>query len=170
MIVDQNKGALLPFDRVVKIDDVNNIRIYSINISDDVYLENIHRYISDWQNAEAIYQLNKDYPADTLLSRLNLKKYTHSVFFENNRLYTILETIDDRTIKMKDFLWEFFQGNKGKPPRLVVEKLSPFKYTLSEFPEGMEVDERTGTISWTPTKDQVDKQKNYVYRFRWIFP
>ncbi|MBT4144126.1 MAG: VCBS repeat-containing protein [Candidatus Marinimicrobia bacterium] len=159
MLVDENKGALLPFDRLVKIDDVSQIRIYSINISDDVYLENIHRYISDWQNAEAIYQLNKDYPADTLLSRLNLKKYTHSVFFENNRLYTILETIDDRTIKMKDFLWEFFQGNKGKPPRLVVEKLSPFKYTLSEFPEGMEVDERTGTISWTPTKDQVDKQK-----------
>ncbi len=159
MIVDQNKGALLPFDRVVKIDDVSSIRIYSINISDDVYLENIHRYISEWQNADAIYKFNKDYPADTLLSRLNLKKYVHSVFFENDRLYAILETIDDRTIKIKDFLWEFFQGNKGKPPRVVVERMSPFKFTLTEFPEGMVVDDPSSTIFWTPSKDQVDRHR-----------
>lgn len=159
MIVDQNKGALLPFERVVKIEDVSRIRIYSVNISDDVYLENIHRYISDWKNAEAVYKVNKDYPADTLLSRLNLKKYVHSVFFENDRLYTILETIDDRTIKVKDFLWEFFQGSKGKPPRVVVERVSPFKYTLTEFPEGMIVDEPSGTMYWTPNKEQVDRHR-----------
>ena len=50
------------------------------------------------------------------MSRLNLKKYTHSVFFEENRLWVILETIDGRTIKIKDFLWEFFHDGKGKPP------------------------------------------------------
>ena len=33
------------------------------------------------------------------------------------------------------------------------------KYTLLEFPDGMEVDQYSGTISWTPTIDQIDKQK-----------
>ena len=38
MINDKNKGALLPFKRVVKVDDVSTIRMYSINITDDVSL------------------------------------------------------------------------------------------------------------------------------------
>tara|TARA_B110000881_G_C18574175_1_gene517476 strand:- start:1237 stop:2031 length:795 start_codon:yes stop_codon:yes gene_type:complete len=37
--------------------------------------------------------------------------------------------------------------------------MSSLKYTLTEFPDGMEVDEYTGIISWTPTQEQVDKQK-----------
>ena len=37
--------------------------------------------------------------------------------------------------------------------------MSPIKYTLLEFPDGMEIDEYTGVIKWTPTIDQVDKQK-----------
>ena len=36
MINDKNKGALLPFKRVVKVHDVSAIRMYSINITDDV--------------------------------------------------------------------------------------------------------------------------------------
>ena len=37
--------------------------------------------------------------------------------------------------------------------------MSPIKYTLLEFPDGMEIDEYTGVISWTPTVDQVDMQQ-----------
>ena len=129
----------------------DNYRIYSIQISDDVYIENIDRYLMDWQNSEAVYLTESD-ALDTLsleVSRLNLKKYVHSIFWEDDRLNIIIEAIDDRTVTIKDILWEFFQGNKGKPPKIVARKLSPIKYTLLEFPDGMEVDEYTGTISWT---------------------
>ena len=37
--------------------------------------------------------------------------------------------------------------------------MGPIKYTLLEFPDGMEIDEYTGVISWTPTVDQVDLQQ-----------
>ena len=84
----------------------------------------------DCHNAEAIFYVDPKYPADSLMSRLNLKKYTHSVFFEDNRLWVILETIDGRTIKIKDFIWEFFHGSKGKPPRVIVERVNPFKFSL----------------------------------------
>jgi len=68
------------------------------------------------------------------------------------------EELDDKTVAIKDILWEFFQGNKGRPPKILARKLSSIKYTLTEFPDGMEVDEYTGTISWTPTQEQVDMQ------------
>jgi hypothetical protein len=160
MTSDMNRGALLPYDEVVPLERVENYRIYSIQISDDVYIENIDRYLMDWQNAESVY-LSEGDEADTLsleVSRLNLKKYVHSVFWEKDRLNIIVESVDDRTVAIKDILWEFFQGNKGRPPKVVARKLSPVKYTLTEFPDGMEVDEYTGVISWTPTSDQVNKQ------------
>jgi len=160
MASDMNRGALLPYDEVVPLERVENYRIYSIQISDDVYIENIDRYLMDWQNAESVY-LSEGDEADTLsleVSRLNLKKYVHSVFWEKDRLNIIVESVDDRTVAIKDILWEFFQGNKGRPPKVVARKLSPIKYTLTEFPDGMEVDEYTGVISWTPTSDQVNKQ------------
>ena len=81
IINDKNRGSLLPFKRVVKIEDLSNIRMYSINITDDVALANIDRFLGDWHNAEAIYFVDPKYPADSLVSRLNLKRYTHSVFF-----------------------------------------------------------------------------------------
>ena len=56
-------------------------------------------------------------------------------------MWAILYNTNGKSVKIKDFLWEFFQGNKGKPPRLVVERHSPIRYSLTEFPEGMEVDE-----------------------------
>ena len=159
MINDKNKGTLLPFKKVVKIEDVSAVRIYSINIADDVALSNIDRFLGDWHNAEAIFYVDPKYPADSLMSRLNLKKYTHSVFFEDNRLWVILETIDGRTIKIKDFLWEFFHGGKGKPPRVVVERVNPFKFSLLDFPEGMEIENSSGTLKWTPTIEQTDINK-----------
>ena len=55
MVNDKNKGTLLPFKKVVKIEDVSSVRIYSINIADDVALSNVDRFLGDWHNAEAIY-------------------------------------------------------------------------------------------------------------------
>ena len=157
--VDRNNGSLLPFKRVVKVDDVNNTRIYSVNISDDVAIQNIDRYLGDWYNANAVYYVDPNYPADTLVSRLNMKRYVHSVFFEDERLWVLISTLNGRTIKIKDFLWEFFQGNKGKPPRIIVERVSPMRFTMTEFPNGMEVDESSGTIRWTPKKKQIDTHR-----------
>jgi hypothetical protein len=156
-----NRGALLPYNQVVPLETTENYRIYSIQISDDVYMENIDRYLMDWRNAETVYLTESD-ALDTLtleVSRLNLKKYVHSLFWENDRLNIIVESVDDRTVAIKDILWEFFQGNKGRPPGVLARKLSTIKYTLLEFPDGMEVDEYTGTLSWTPTTEQVDKQR-----------
>jgi len=158
---DMNKDALLPYDEVIPLKSAENYRIYSIQISDDVYIENIDRYIMDWNNSDAVY-LTDDDVLDTLsleVSRLNLKKYVDYVFWENDRLNIIVESIDDRTVAIKDILWEFFQGNKGRPPKVIARKMSPIKYTLLEFPDGMEIDEYTGVISWTPTVDQVDMQQ-----------
>ena len=159
MVNDKNKGTLLPFNKVIKVNNTSSIRIYSINIADDVALSNVDRFLGDWHNAEAIFYVDPNYPADSLMSRLNLKKYTHSVFFEENRLWVILETIDGRTIKIKDFLWEFFHGGKGKPPRVIVERVNPVKFTLLDFPEGMEVENSSGTLKWTPSIDQTDIHK-----------
>ena len=156
MIDDRNKSAYLPFKRYVKVEDISTIRMYSINITDDVAISNIDRYLGDWHNSDAIYYVNPKYPADSLVSRLDLKRYTHSVFFEDDRLWILLTTRDGRTIKIKDFLWEFFHGDKGKPPRVIVERVNPFKFRLRDFPEGMEVEESSGTIRWTPSVAQAD--------------
>ena len=160
MTTDLNKGSLLSYNEVVPLELVENYRIYSIQINDDIYIENIDRYIMSWQSAEAVY-LTDGEERDSLsleVSRLNIKKYVHSVFWENDRLNIIVESVDDRTVAIKDILWEFFQGNKGRPPRILARRLSSVKYTLLDFPDGMEIDEYTGTISWTPTLAQVDKQ------------
>jgi len=159
MVNDKNKGSLLPFNRVVKVENVSAIRMYSINITDDVALANVDRYLGDWHNADAIYYVDSKYPADSLVSRLNMKKYAHSVFFEDDRLWVLLETIDGRTIKIKDFLWEFFHGGKGKPPRVVVERVNHVKFSLLDFPEGMVVDGASGTLRWTPSVEQTDAHR-----------
>ena len=161
MVSDMNEGALLPFDNVIALNRAENFRIYSIQISDDVYKENIDRYIMDWNNSETVY-LSDNEDNDSLsleVSRLNLKKYVDNIFWEDDRLNIIVESVDDRTIAIKDILWEFFQGNKGRPPRVTAKKMGPYKYTLVDFPDGMEIDDFTGNISWTPTLDQVDNQK-----------
>ena len=133
--------------------------MYSINITDDVAISNIDRYLGDWHNSEAVYYVDPKYPADSLVSRLNLKRYVQSVFFEDDRLWVLLNTRDGRTVKVKDFLWEFFDGSKGKPPRVVVERVNPFRFSLLDFPEGMVVEGSSGTIRWTPTVDQADAHR-----------
>jgi hypothetical protein len=159
MTADMNRGTLLTLNTILPLYPVANFRVYSVEIADDVYIENIDRYISDWENAPAVYLTEKGTPDTLEVSRLNLKKYVRSIFWEKDRLYLVLESIDDRTVAIKDVLWEFFQGAKGKPPKVIVRKMGPVRYTLTEFPDGMEVDEYTGVIKWTPSIDQVDKQK-----------
>ncbi|MFQ6611591.1 MAG: putative Ig domain-containing protein [Fidelibacterota bacterium] len=159
MTADMNRGTLLTLNTVLPLYPADNFRVYSVEVSDDVYVENIDRYIMDWENAPAVYLTEKGVTDTLEVSRLNLKKYVRSVFWEKDRLYLVLESIDDRTVAIKDVLWEFFQGAKGKPPRVVVRKIGTIRYTLTEFPDGMEVDEYTGVIKWTPTIDQVDKQQ-----------
>lgn len=156
LISDQNKGSLLPYTDPVRLNDVQRARIYAINISDDIYKENIDRYIRDWETAEAVYLIDPEHMGEEDFARLNLKKYVHSIFYENERLIVILETLDERTVSIRDVLWEFFQGSKGKPPRVFVERLSPYRYTLVDFPDAMVVDEYSGMLKWTPGKDQFD--------------
>ena len=119
------------------------------------------RYIGDWNAAEVIYLTSQGDMESEEFSRLNLKRYVHSVFWEDDRLIVIIEEKDDRSVNVKDVLWEFFQGSKGKPPKVIVERRSTIRYTLEEFPDGMEVDEFTGTLLWTPGKDQYD---NYAIK------
>ena len=52
-----------------------------------------------------------------------------------------------------------FSWGKGKPPRVVVERVNPFKFSLLDFPEGMEIENSSGTLKWTPTIEQTDINK-----------
>lgn len=154
---DRNEGLLLPMKRVVSVENTDAVKVYKVNITDDIYRENIDRYIGDWENAETVYLSSAiDSTNSVSVSRLNLKKYVHSIFFEDNRLVVILQTIDDRTVKVKDVLWELFNGSEGKPPKVVVERQPLIRYTLLDFPDGMTANELTGVISWTPSPQQVD--------------
>lgn len=157
-INDRNTGALAPFDEIVEVPDAANTRVYEITINDDIAVENIQRYLSDWNLAETVYLTDPDLSDENHVSRLNVKKYVRTIFYEDDRLFVFIETIDSRTVEIKDVLWEFFQGNKGRPPKVSVNRSSLWRYTLTEFPEGMTIDAGTGTLHWTPTKDQVDKQ------------
>lgn len=159
---DLNQGTLLPFDEIVPIDDVRSVKLYSVHVTDDIYWENIDRYIGDWNSASEIYVSDSNNENEDQVSRINLKKYVDHIFKEKDRLYLVVRTIDGRTVLIKDILWEFFQGSSGKPPRVVVEKQSLVRYTLLEFPDGMVVDELSGTIKWTPHSTQVDRHKVMV--------
>jgi len=156
MTTDMNKGTLLPYAHIVKIKDIEKARVYAVNIADDVYRENVDRYLGDWNAAEVVYQTGQGEMDSEEFSRLNLKRYVHSIFWEDDRLIVVIEEKDERSVNIKDVLWEFFQGSKGKPPKVIVERRSTVRYTLEEFPDGMEVDEFTGTLLWTPGKDQYD--------------
>ena len=69
---DMNRGALLPYNEIVKLETTENYRIYSIQISDDVYVENIDRYIMDWKNAETVYLTEGEDALDSLTLELSL--------------------------------------------------------------------------------------------------
>ena len=107
-----------------------------MNITDDVALNNVDRYLGSWHNADAVYYVDPKYPADSLVARLNMKKYAHSVFFEDNRRWVLLETIDGRTIKIKDFLWESLRIRLGDPVRIVKDSQRKSRTIPLANPEG----------------------------------
>ncbi|MCH7613068.1 MAG: VCBS repeat-containing protein, partial [Candidatus Marinimicrobia bacterium] len=79
MTTDLNKGSLLPYEHIVKLYDIEKARIYSVNIADDVYRENVNRYIGDWNAADVVYLTSQGEMESEEFSRLNLKRYVKSV-------------------------------------------------------------------------------------------
>lgn len=155
---DLNGGSLMTFSHITPIYSLENTRVYSIQIEDDVYRENIERYIGEFKNKKSILiELEESGPnGEQTVSRINLRKHVQDVFYEENYLIVVVKKIGGRQVKIKDVLWEFFEGNKGKPPKVLVERVPFNRYTLLDFPDGMFVDELTGGISWTPTLNQYD--------------
>ncbi|MEE9167790.1 MAG: Ig domain-containing protein [Candidatus Neomarinimicrobiota bacterium] len=155
---DLNRGSLMTFSHVTPVYDLENSRVYSVQIEDDVYRENIQRYVGEFMNKKSILvEIQEKGPdGEETVSRVNLRKHVQSVFYEDERLLVIIRDIGGRKVKIKDVLWEFFEGNKGKPPKVLVERAPFVHYALLDFPDGMFVDELTGAISWTPSLKQYD--------------
>ena len=70
MTSDMNRGALLPYNEVIQLESAENYRIYSIQISDDIYIQNIDRYLMDWNNAENIYLSDQKDVIDSSIAEL----------------------------------------------------------------------------------------------------
>ena len=161
---DFNKGSLMTFSHITPVYDRDNTRVYSVTIEDDVYRENIERYIGEFKGKKSILiELPEESKGqegeaerEKTVARINLKRHVQDVFYENDRLIVITRKMGGRWVKIKDVLWHFFEGNKGKPPKVLVERVPFDRYTLLDFPDGMFVDELTGAISWTPTMKQYD--------------
>ncbi|MFQ6673822.1 MAG: putative Ig domain-containing protein, partial [Fidelibacterota bacterium] len=155
---DPNAGSLMPFSHITPVYDLENTKVYSVQIEDAVFRENIERYIGEFKGKKSILvELEEKGPqGEETVARINLKRYVQDVFYENDHLIIVTKRIGGRQVKIKDILWHFFEGNKGKPPKVLVERVPFRRYTLLDFPDGMFVDELTGTISWTPTLKQFD--------------
>ena len=161
---DLNGGSLMTFSHVTPVYSLENTRVYSVQIEDDVFRENIDRHIGEFKNKKSILIETSEEPPgegveagdEQTVSRINLRKYVQDVFWENDLLYVVIRKIGGRQVKIKDVLWEFFEGNKGKPPKVLVERVTFTHYTLLDFPDGMFIDELTGIISWTPALNQYD--------------
>lgn len=155
---DLNRGSLMTFDHITSVYDVENTKVYSVVIEDEVFRENIQRYIGDFKARKSILIEIEEKGADgeDAVARLNLKRFVEDLFYEDDQLTLISKRVGGRWIKVKDILWHFFEGNKGKPPKVTVERVPLIRYTLLDFPDGMFIDEIKGTISWTPTTKQYD--------------
>ena len=162
---DYNSGSLMLFDNITAINEIKNSRVFSVEIEDDLFVDNIERYIGEFKSKKSILidhednKTNEEQLIEETVSRINLKKYVQNIFWENNKLIVIINTIDTKTPKLQDVLFHFFDGNKGKPPKVNVDRI-PFKqYSLLDFPDGMFVNENTGEINWTPSNSQFDNHK-----------
>ncbi len=161
---DLNEGSLMPFANVTPVHSTENSTVFAVEIGDDVYRENIDRYIGEFKAKKTILlELEDEEPKsddeveeEETVSRINLKRYVQDVFYEDDQLFVVVNRVGGRTVKIKDVLWHFFEGNKGKPPKVLVNRIPFVRYTLLDFPDGMFVDEHTGTISWTPNTNQYD--------------
>lgn len=158
---DLNRGTLMTFSHITPVYDAENTKVYSVQIEDAVYRENIDRYIGEFNSKKSILvELPEPGPeGEETVARINLKRHVQDVFYEDDRLIVITRKMGGRWVKIKDVLWHFFEGNKGKPPKVLVERLPLIRYTLLDFPDGMFVDELTGTITWTPTFRQYDTHR-----------
>jgi len=158
-IDDLNEGSLMSFAKITPVNSIEDSRVFSIEIEDDIYRENIARYIGEFNSKKTVLidfeeETNENNP--DLVSRINLKRYVQNVFYEEDRLIVIINRIGGRTVKIKDVLWHFFDGNKGKPPKVLVNRIPFVRYTLLDFPDGMFIDEYSGRLSWTPSTNQYD--------------
>ncbi|MAG20765.1 MAG: hypothetical protein CMF77_01160 [Candidatus Marinimicrobia bacterium] len=160
---DLNDGSLMTYSHVTPVYDVEKARVYAIEIGDDVFRENIDRYVGEFKMKKSILIDVDEETGDgaeeaeeETVARINLKRYIQDVFYEDERLVIVIKEVGGRTVKIKDALWHFFEGSKGKPPKVLVERIPFIRYTLLDFPDGMFVDEHTGIISWTPTLKQYD--------------
>lgn len=158
---DLNRGSLMTFDHITAIHDVDNTKVYSVVIEDEVFRENIQRYIGDFKAKKSILIEIEEKGADgeDVVARLNLKRFVEDIFYEDDQLTLISKRVGGRWIKVKDILWYFFEGNKGKPPKVNVERVPLIRYTLLDFPDGMFIDEIKGNIYWTPTTKQYDAHR-----------
>ncbi|MFQ6675206.1 MAG: Ig domain-containing protein, partial [Fidelibacterota bacterium] len=158
---DLNRGTLMTFSHVTPVYDAENTKVYSVQIEDAVYRENIDRYIGEFKSKKSILvELEEPGPeGEETVARINLKRYVEDVFYEDDRLIVVIRKLGGRWVKIKDVLWHFFEGNKGKPPKVLVERVPLTRYTLLDFPDGMFVDELTGTLTWTPTFKQYDTHR-----------
>ena len=163
-IKDLNEGSLMSFAKITPVYSVKDSRVFAVEIDDDVYRENIDRYIGEFKAKKSILvdvdeeelDSEKQGKEEETVSRINLKRYVQDVFYEDDQLIIVIKKVGGRTVKIKDVLWHFFEGNKGKPPKVLVNRVPFVRYTLLDFPDGMFVDEHTGTISWTPSPNQYD--------------
>ena len=159
---DLNNGSLMLFDKITPIANLKKSRVFSVDIEDDLFIDNIDRYIGEFKLKKSILidfnenKTNQNEIIEETVSRINLKKYVQNIFWENNKLIVIINSIEGKTPTLQDVLFHFFDGNNGKPPKVIVDRV-PFKrYTLLDFPDGMFVDENTGEINWTPNNNQFD--------------
>ena len=158
-IDDLNEGSLMSFAKITPVNSVEDSRVFSIEIEDDVYRDNIDRYIGEFNSKKTVLIDFEEETSDNnpdLVSRINLKRYVQDVFYEDDRLIVIINRVGGRTVKIKDVLWHFFEGNKGKPPKVLVNRIPFVRYTLLDFPDGMFIDEYSGRLSWTPSTNQYD--------------
>ena len=158
-IEDLNEGSLMSFSKITPINSIKDSRVYSIEIEDDVYRENIDRYIGEFNSKKNIlidFEKESNQNGQDLVARINLKRYVQNVFYEDDKLIVIINRVGGRTVQIKDVLWHFFQGNKGKPPKVLVNRVPFIRYSLLDFPDGMFIDEHSGTLSWTPNTNQYD--------------
>lgn len=158
---DLNRGSLMTFSHITPVYDAENTKVYSVQIEDAVYRENIDRYIGEFNSKKSILveleePANKD---EQTVARINLKRHIQAVFYEDEHLIVVIRKLGGRWVSIKDVLWHFFEGNKGKPPKVLVERLPLVRYTLLDFPDGMFIDELTGSITWTPTIKQYDTHR-----------
>ncbi|MCH7731866.1 MAG: VCBS repeat-containing protein [Candidatus Marinimicrobia bacterium] len=155
---DLNQGSLMTFARVTPVYDFKSTKVYAITIEDDVYRENIERYIGEFKSKKSILiEFDEKGPdREDVVARVNLKKFVQNIFYEDDQLIVVTKRVGGRWIKIKDILWHFFEGNKGKPPKVLVDRLPLIRYTLLDFPDGMFVDELTGVLTWTPSLKQYD--------------